>query len=164
MGIMEDYPIVEYAHKIGKNTAEFTASDMARFMRWWMKQPQRKDILAMKITKDNKTGKGKGGFEKFQQNKKQQVVEQDVVEQDGELEEVTFDEGMGVLEEGEVVEEEVVEQDIKVVVEIGLTKGDVEALKWGIEQLLETFDFSEMQDVGMNLTGLQEVLNGIELE
>lgn len=39
------YPLVEYAHKIGKNTAEFTASDMAKFTVWWMKNPQRQDIL-----------------------------------------------------------------------------------------------------------------------
>lgn len=41
-------PMVEYAHKIGKNTAEFTTSDMVKYTEWWLKQPIRKDLLNMK--------------------------------------------------------------------------------------------------------------------
>lgn len=33
-----NFPIVEYAHIIGKNTAEFTMFDMMGFMNWWMKK------------------------------------------------------------------------------------------------------------------------------
>lgn len=54
------FPIVEYAHKINKNTAEFTVNDLVAFMKWWVKQPVRKDIMAMKnefMQKGAKTGR-----------------------------------------------------------------------------------------------------------
>ena len=51
-------PIIEYAHKINKNTAEFTVNDLVAFMKWWTKQPVRKDILTMRseyMQKNKKT-------------------------------------------------------------------------------------------------------------
>jgi hypothetical protein len=44
-------PIVEYAHMIGKNTAELTAGDMSKFTKWWMEQPIREDLYDMKKKK-----------------------------------------------------------------------------------------------------------------
>jgi len=32
------YPIVEYARLIDKNTADFTVTDMGKFMKWYMLQ------------------------------------------------------------------------------------------------------------------------------
>lgn len=51
------FPIVEYAHKIDKNTADFTVNDLVAFMKWWTKQPVRKDILAMKQEYQKSVGK-----------------------------------------------------------------------------------------------------------
>lgn len=54
------FPIVEYAHKINKNTSDFTVNDLVAFMKWWVKQPVRKDIMAMKnefMQKGAKTGR-----------------------------------------------------------------------------------------------------------
>lgn len=46
------YPIVEYAHIIGKNTADFTMGDFVKYMKWWMKQPVRKDLV--KVTPEQR--------------------------------------------------------------------------------------------------------------
>lgn len=94
----EKYPIVIYAELIGKNTANFTAYDMGRFMDWWIGQSQK-------------------------------------------------EEGM--------------KEDI--MVEIGLSPEDVKALVWGIEILLEEYDFmtnKEAEKIGMSLQGILNVLVG----
>lgn len=44
-------PIIEYSRMIGKNTAELTASDMSKFMKWWMGQPIREDLVDMRKKK-----------------------------------------------------------------------------------------------------------------
>ncbi len=77
------FPIVEYAHKINKNTSEFTVNDLVAFMKWWTKQPQRKDILAMRneyIQKGAKTGRftNTKAIVEVESDEKE-VVESDVV-------------------------------------------------------------------------------------
>jgi hypothetical protein len=44
---MKPFPLIEYAQSIGKNTAEFNLKDFAGYMRWWLKQKPREDILKM---------------------------------------------------------------------------------------------------------------------
>jgi len=39
------YPLVQFAQKIGKNTADLTVNDLVAYMKWWLKQPIRKDIV-----------------------------------------------------------------------------------------------------------------------
>ena len=54
------YPMVEYAKSINKNTADLTSSDMVNFTKWWMKQPQREDIImAIKAQQKRATQVGK---------------------------------------------------------------------------------------------------------
>ena len=132
MGEQRPFPIVEYAHKIGKNTKDFTANDMVQFTRWWLKQATRKDILAMEtqktfLTKSNQT---------FKQFKEKYV---------------------GPVEEEAVVEN----QEQEVVCEIGLTQEDVDALTWGLNELITTYDFSEHEEVGTILENLLEALKGV---
>ena len=46
----------------------------------------------------------------------------------------------------------------EIVVEMGLTQVDIDALSWGIKQLLEVFDFSEMREIGDSLITLEKSL------
>jgi hypothetical protein len=124
------YPMVEYAHKIGKNTADFTTSDMVNFTKWWMKQPLSKEfIMSTKNNKYNQAVKSRVPVDVEQ-------VDDSVVE--------------------ELVEES--QQEQEVVVEIGLTQQDINALLWGLETLLAEYDFSEMQEVEESLSSLSEAL------
>ena len=125
---MKLYPIVEYAHKIGKNTAEFTASDMSRYTAWWIKQPVREDLMSKKS----------GSYNKAMESRIPVDVEQ--------------------IDDGEVQElaEQVVSDEI--VADMGLTQVEVDALSWGITELLGTYDFSEMLEVGEALTKLGQEL------
>ena len=122
------YPIIEYAHKIGKNTAEFTASDMSRYTAWWIKQPVREDLMSKKS----------GSYNKAMESRIPVDVEQ--------------------IDDGEVQElaEQVVSDEI--VADMGLTQIEVDALSWGITELLRTYDFSEMLEVGEALTKLGQEL------
>lgn len=78
------FPIVEYAHKINKNTAEFTVNDLVAFMKWWVKQPVRKDILAMRNEYKKSLGK---------------KVDQENID-DGEAEETQEEQSEAVIELG----------------------------------------------------------------
>lgn len=132
-------PIVEYARKIGKNTAEFTASDMANFVSWWMKQPIRKDLtMGLKITKN--------GFEKFQQKKHGSTPTDIEQVEESEVEELIEEEQEEQVEETEVV------------CELGLTKNDVRALEWALAEVLEKYDFHEWSQTGEALEGIKKVL------
>ena len=144
---MEPYPIIEYAHKIGKNTTEFTLKDFAGFMKWWLKLPiwrglvegtpeqkeqYKRDLEAMnKWRKDETVNKN----QKYQQAMQSRCIQPP----------------------DEVVEE--VESEI--VAELGLTQQDVDALAWGIKTLLETFDFSELSEVEESLTNLGQALESL---
>lgn len=117
------YPMVVYAHKIGKNTADFTTSDMVNFTRWWMKQPLDKEFM---MSANKNTYKKNNISEEAEQFKK-------------------------------AMDEVATEQEV--VVEIGLTQQDINALVWGINELLTDYNFSGMQEVGESLINLGEVLN-----
>ena len=121
------FPIVEYAHKINKNTAEFTVNDLVAFMKWWTKQPVRKDILSMR-----------NEYKKTVGNK----VNQNNID-DGDAEEA--------MEE---------QQENEVVAELGLTRLDVEALKWALGIVIEEYDMSESA-YGKPLLDLKESLDGV---
>lgn len=137
------YPLVEYARKIGKNTADMTAYDMAKFTKWWIQQKPRKELLDMgrKIVAKAKQNEQVNGA-KILRNKKEEVVEMDEVEEMETIEE----------SEGETVEEQ------EPVCEIGLTQQDVDALVWAVSTVLGEYDFSEMLEVQEALTGIQTAL------
>lgn len=169
-------PIIEYAHKIGKNTAEFTASDFAKFMRWWMKQPVREDLVmvdfkkALMNRKGAQTGRmqGKPGTVKevittkdvetiVIKNNKKYASEQDYRLSVQDQEQVDDGEAQEALEEAQ--QEEV--DSTEVIAELGLTRKDVDALSWGLKELLTTYDFHEWSDVGERLQGIKDVLEGV---
>ena len=115
------YPIIEYAHSINKNTAEFTLKDFAGYMKWWMKQPVREDLMNKKSGSYNRA-----------------------MESRALVELTTYD-----------IETVIIGDEI--VADMGLTQTEVDALSWGITQLLGIFDFGddeEMLRIGEALTKL----------
>ena len=119
------YPLIEFARSIQKNTAEFTLADFAKFMKWWMKQPQRKDLLTMS--------------KKYTDAMKSRVPVNVEQQEHGDVDAV-----------------------VAVVAELQLTQTDVDALLWGITQLLEQYDFSQMIEIGVSLVSMKEGLEGVE--
>lgn len=122
------YPIIQYSHIINKNTAEFTLKDFAGYMKWWMKQPVREDIVRKQQS-----------YKAAMQSRVPVDIEQ-------------IDDGVAQELSEEVVSDEIV-------ADMGLTQQDIDALAWGIRQLLEMFDFSELPEHEQSLTKL-----GNELE
>ena len=118
------YPIIEYSHMIEKNTAEFTLKDFAGFMKWWMKQKPREDLMSKKS----------GSYNKAMESRVPEYIEP------------TEEEQMGV----DICEE--------IVADMGLTQTDINALSWGIGQLLNMFDFSELPEHESSLTKLGQEL------
>jgi high-affinity Fe2+/Pb2+ permease len=142
-------PIVEYAHKIGKNTRDFTVNDMVKFTKWWLKQPVREDLL--KMGKIKYTSKAKPTV----------IVAEDVNEEETVFEDM--DEVQEEVEEEQEEQEEVQkEQDEEVALQIGLSVQDVEALKWAIIRVNEDYDMSE-HEYGIALNGIKEALDTVEL-
>jgi len=127
------FPIVEYAHKIGKNTAEFTTIDMVNFNKWWMKQPTRVEEL-INMTKKYTT-------KSFQAAQTSRLAEQGIE---------------SPINDGE--EEIVIHEEDEIVCSMELTRKDVNALIWGIKQLFSDYELGEM---GISLTQLKEGLEGV---
>ena len=127
------WPLVEYAQKIGKNTAEFTAVDMAAFMRWHMSQPQREDLLNMAKKYTTK---------KFQDAQTGRLAEQ----------------GIDIEQDDNIIED--IQEEVVVVCSMELTRVDVSSLIWGLEILLNEYDLEE-NEMGITfktlLEGLKEV-------
>ena len=148
MGEQRPFPIVEYAHKIGKNTKDFTANDMVQFTKWWLKQATRKDILAMSSFKQE------GARTRRMEGKKGTLIEfQKRYCAPADIEQIDPSEAQELAEKQE--------QEQEVVCEIGLTQEDVDALVWGLNELITTYDFSEHEEVGTTLGNLLEALKGV---
>ena len=123
-------PLIEYAQSIQKNTADLTVNDLTAFMKGWMKQQPRKDIL-------NMAGKYKiGQFQSAQRSR----LPKDLTEEECTVVDIKLE------EDGTVTGEEVV-------ADIGLTQADVDALVWGINELMTTYDF-EGNKMGETLQSL----------
>jgi hypothetical protein len=129
------FPLIEYAQKIGKNTAELTAVDMTKFMKWYMMQPQRKDLLIMAKSYTTK---------KFEEAQTSRLAEQGIESPINNGEEEIVLHGEKWVEE--------------IVCEMGLTRKDVDALIWGIKQLFSDYELGEM---GVSLSQLLEALEGV---
>jgi hypothetical protein len=157
------YPLVEFAHKIGKNTAEFTTIDMVNFTKWWMKQPNRvqvesqiKEQLGRASTIHNQNQSDKKEFgnmtkksttQAFQNAQKSRLtanqIEEVEIDMDAELEKVN-----AKIEENDIV------------CDMGLTRGDVTALLFAISRVFEDYDM-EGHEYGESLASLKEALEGV---
>ena len=135
VGYQGVYPLVEYAQKIGKNTAELTANDMAKFTVWWMAQQPRKDILAMAKSYTTK---------KYQDAQTSRLAEQGIE---------------SPINDGE--EEIVIHNENEIVCTMELTQRDVEALKWALKCVLVDYSFEDAKNSIIE-TSLKSLLEGVE--
>jgi hypothetical protein len=149
------YPIVEYAHKIGKSTADFTVKDLAGYMKWWLKEPPRKDLMegteaqrktyeadvvAMKKWRKEEEMK-KYTTKKYEDAQTSRLAEHGI--------ESPINDGK---------EEIVIHPESEVVCSMELTKIDVEALKFAIHRILEDYEMNH-HAYGESL---RELLVGLE--
>jgi len=166
------YPIVEYAKKIGKNTAEFTTIDMVNFTKWWLKQPNRVQVesqikeqlgRASRIHNQNQSDKKEFGnmTKKMNrtvgayQNAQKSRLTSDQVE---DIEQVESESEIDMDAELEKVNAKIAENDI--VCDMGLTRADVTALLFAISRVFEDYDM-EGHEYGESLAGLKEALEGV---
>lgn len=149
------YPIVLYARKIGKNTAEFTAADMANFMKWWMKQPMREDMVK-KLKERQKRATRVGQY--VQQEKamaKKHTTASFQAAQTSRLAERGIE---SPINDGE--EEIVIHEDTEIVADMGLTRTDVAALLFAINMVFQDYEM-EGHEYGASLLSLKEGLEGV---
>lgn len=140
---MKDFPLVEYAKKIGKNTAEFTIKDLAGFMKWWLPQKQREDLIKMGANYKQDLA----AMKKFREEGAR--VNQTEVSASEELAEA--------LENGIMKK---VSGESEIVCSMELTKIDVEALLWAINEIFENYDLTgSIHD--LSLQSLKEGLEGV---
>lgn len=114
------YSIVEFAHMIGMNTADFGIKEMSAYTKWWMKQPVREDIVGKQQS-----------YKAAMQSRALEHYDPEQVSED---------------------------EEIRIVADMGLTQQDIDALEWGIRQLLEMFDFSELPEHESSLKKLGDEL------
>lgn len=135
------YPIIEYAHMIGKNTADFTVQDFIKFTKWWAGQEIREDLI-------NMTPAQRIGYEKDLKAMKKF--------RDAQTSRLSAEKTYECVEEDR--EEAQVENEI--IVEMGLARLDVEALKFALGQILTDYEMSE-HEYGASLLSLKEALEGV---
>jgi len=134
-------PIVEYARKIGKNTSEWTATDMSKFVSWWMKQPMREDLIVMAK---------RHNLAAFQAAQRSRLNSDQVAD----IEQVDD----SVVEE---MQEEVMSFENETVCTMELTRTDVEALLFCIGRTFEDYEMEENHPHTVSLLGLKEGLEGV---
>lgn len=131
------YPIIEYAHMIKKNTAEFTQKDFAGYMKWWLQQKPRRDLLEA-------TEAQRKVYDEDVKKTQQWIKETEMAKQNKSAE----------VEEVEVSAEETV-------CSMELTKIDVEALIFSIERTFAEYEMEEESPYTISLKGLLEGLKGV---
>jgi len=128
------YPLIEFAHKIKKNTAEFSTKDLAAFMKWWMKQPQRKDLVSMAKKYTAKS---------YQDAQTSRLAE------------------LGIESPINDGKEEIVIHTKEIVCSMELTRHDVDALMWALKCVLVDYSFEDAKNSIIE-TSLKSLLDGLE--
>lgn len=167
------YPIVEYAHKIGKNTAEFTTMDMVRFQEWWVKYPKKEVVTAaikkqlkrvVAIHQQSERIKQEERMGKTIKSVKLQAAMNSRLSSDQveDIEQVEEDYEVVEIGEGEIAEEEVSETlpEEESVADMGLTKTDVAALLWCVTTMMTDYDMTDHK-YEASLVSLKEGLEGV---
>lgn len=150
------YPIVEYAHKVGKNTSEFTAVDMANFMKWWMKQPNRIEV-ENQIKKQ--LGRSQQIHKQQQKNREEDKMAKHTTASFQKAQTSRLAE-RGIESPINNGEEEIIIHDEEVVCSMELTKGDVLALLFSIHRTFADYEM-DGHEYGASLTTLKEGLEGV---
>jgi hypothetical protein len=141
---MKPFPLIEYAQSIGKNTAEFNLKDFAGYMKWWLKQKPREDILKMGANYKQDLA----AMQKFRAEATVGKVDPSQME-DGEAQEIS---------------EVVMEEETEVMCSMELTKQDVEALLFSIERTFSDYNMEAEHPHTISLAGLKKGLEGVYYE
>ena len=133
------YPIVEYAHLIHKNTAEFTVKDLAGFMRWWVGQPERKDLLNMSRKYDAAMKSRLTSEQVADIEQADDAIAEDMLQQMG-------------------------EDECQIICEMGLTQVDIDALLWALNVVNGEYALLIDDPMGNSLLNLKESLEALKEE
>lgn len=174
---MRDYPLVEYAKSIGKNTAEFSAKDLSLFMKWWLKQKPREDLLkvtpaqrkvyeadvaAMKQWREEeKMGKNSQKMKNAATSRLSKQFDDELVG-DSEIMDMEEVEEVEEVVKGNFAANSVVEGE-EVVCSMELTKLDLQALLFIIDRAFADYEM-DGHEYGNSLKELREGLRGIEVD
>lgn len=134
------FPLIEFAQSIGKNTAELTVNDLGKFMKEWIKQKPRKDLLNMSKRYNTQAFQA-AQMSRLPADRTAEDIEEEVVE----------------------VEEMTTEAEGEVVCEVGFTQEDIDAVVWALNEVLTTYDF-EGNDMGERLQALFDNLEGLRTQ
>ncbi len=152
------YPIVEYAHKIGKNTSEFTTKDLDAYMKWWMKQKPRKDLMEGTAAQKAQYKKDVTAMNKFRAAQTSRLSSDQVadIEQadDSIAEEMQEEAAQGKFAADSVVVGE------EIVCSMELTALDVKALLFAIARVCEDYEMTG-HEFEASLSSLKESLEGV---
>jgi len=151
------YPLIEYAHKIGKNTAELTAVDMANFMKWYMKQPPRKDLMEGTAAQRKTYNQDVAAMKQWREEEKmgKHVTKKYEEAQTSRLAERGIE---SPINDGE--EEIIIHPENEIACSMELTKKDIAALLFSISRTFEDYEM-EGHEYGVSLIQLKEGLEGI---
>lgn len=150
------YAMVEYAHIIGKNTAEFTIKDLTGFMKWWLGRPV-KEVVVEGTTAQRKVYEE--DVKRMKQWKEDQKMSKHTTKsyQDAQTSRLAERGIESPINDGE--EEIIIHPENEVVCEIGLTKMDITALLFSITRTYADYDV-EGTEYDNSLKSIQEVLEG----
>jgi UDP-N-acetyl-D-mannosaminuronate dehydrogenase len=115
--------IIAYAHKINKNTAEFTVKDLCAFMKEWMRPPTKQEIAKMNPAQRAEYNKDLANMKKWRE-------EETIAKKKKE----------DMMKNTEVAQDEVGVEEAEIVVEMGLVQADVNALVWALQQIYENYE------------------------
>jgi len=133
------YPLIEYAHKIGKNTADFTVNDLAAFMKWWLKEKPRKDLL--KVTPEQRVGYNKD-LAAMNKHREEEKVRKHTTKkfEDAQTSRLAERGIESPINDGE--EEIIIHPENEVVCELALSRVDVDAMLWALNEIFENYDLT----------------------
>ena len=117
--------IIAYAHKINKNTAEFTVKDLCAFMKEWMRQPTKQEIAKMTPAQRAEYNKDLANMKKWRE---EEIIAKKKKEE--------------MMKNTEVAQDEVGAEEAEIVVEMGLTQEDINAFVWALKQVIDNYDLT----------------------
>ena len=146
-------PIIEYARKIGKNTAEFTVRDLQKFMQWYIKQPPRKDYMEATAAQRKMYEEDKKKVQEYHKEQNMANNKQYTNAMKSRLTSNQVEDMANVVMEEETPAEEIV-------CSMELTQIDVEALLWALHEIFENYDLTGSAH-DLALSNLQKGLQGM---
>ncbi len=152
------YPIVEYAHKIGKSTVDFTVNDLGNFMKWWAKQPGREEILNEIQQQQHRA---EAIHIQSQQERKYDSMTRRHTTASFQAAQTNRLAERGIESPINDGKEEIVIHEDEVICSMELTQTDVQALLFSIRRTFEGYEMGSSHPYTISLSQLKDGLEGI---